>query len=186
MLRLAEVQRGHVRRRPVAVLGVDGFRLRRAHVQVGPAPLQHVGQLVRQQLLAFHAGGIEPPRRNYETSLVAALVTKFPATVWLTGSRFVTEAAHRFVREYPPQAPCIAEYGRTFPRFLSSCPGADRTPYLHDFAELEWHVGRVAIAVDEAAISLHELSSVSADALLDAGFTVQSGFCYLRTSWPVD
>jgi len=137
-------------------------------------------------------GGRYPERRfaiherNYETSLVAALVTKFPATVWLTGSRFVTEAAHSFVREYPPQAPCIAEYGRTFPRFLSSCPGADRTPYLHDFAELEWHVGRVAIAVDEAAISLHELSSVSADALLDAGFTLQSGFCYVRTSWPVD
>jgi hypothetical protein len=125
-------------------------------------------------------------QRNYHTSLIDALLVKFPATAWVAGSRFIAEAAARFVREYPPQAPCIAEYGRTFPKFLSSSPGAKELPYLHDFAELEWHVGQAAIAVSEPALSMHELAAVSTDALPDAIVHLQQGVCYIQASWPVD
>jgi len=66
--------------------------------------------------------GLGIHRRNYEVSLVTALLTKFPATVWLAGTSFVTEAARDFIRHHPPQAPCIAEYGDEFPRFLAGFP----------------------------------------------------------------
>jgi hypothetical protein len=111
-------------------------------------------------------GGNDPVKRlmihqrNYETSLVDALTCKFPATAWLVGTPFLLQAARRFVREHPPQAPCIAEYGAAFPDFLSQSPGAERLPYLGEFAELEWHVGQVAIAVDDVR--------------------------YLHATWPVD
>ena len=101
-------------------------------------------------------GGSDPVKRlmihqrNYETSLVDALLGKFPATGWLVGTPFLLQAASRFVREHPPQGPCIAEYGAAFPGFLSQCPGAERLPYLGEFAELEWHVGQVAIAINDA------------------------------------
>ena len=101
-------------------------------------------------------GGSDPVKRlmihqrNFETSLVDALIGKFPATGWLVGTPFLLQAAGRFVRKHPPQAPCIAEYGVEFPEFLSQCPGAERLPYLGEFAELEWHVGQVAIAIDDA------------------------------------
>ena len=61
-------------------------------------------------------GGIDPQRRlsihqrNYQKSLIEALLVKFPATGWLMGSAFVRQAAERFVCERPPTAPCIAEY----------------------------------------------------------------------------
>src|SRR5262245_58267600 len=80
--------------------------------------------------------------RNYETSLVDALLTKYPATVWLLGTPFVTEAAVRFVHQQAPTAPCIAEYGAEFPQFISMLPSAGRVPYLRDFAALEWRVGQ--------------------------------------------
>jgi len=89
-------------------------------------------------------------RRNFETSLVDALLGKFPATGWLVGTPFLQQAADRFIREHPPQAPCIAEYGAAFPDFLSQCPGTGHLPYVGEFAELEWHVGQVAIAIDDA------------------------------------
>jgi hypothetical protein len=105
---------------------------------------------------ALLVGGARPAarlaihRRHYETSLVNALLGKFPATAWLVGEKFVAAAARQFIREHPPQAPCIAEYGEEFPQFLAARPGADGVPYLQDFATLEWHVGHVAAAVDGA------------------------------------
>ncbi len=105
-------------------------------------------------------GGSDPVKRltihqrNYETSLVDAVLGKFPATGWLVGTPFLLQAATRFVHERPPQAPCIAEYGAAFPEFLSQYPGAERFPYLGEFAKLEWHVGQVAIAIEETR-SMH-------------------------------
>jgi len=105
-------------------------------------------------------GGSDPVKRlmihqrNFETSLVDALLGKFPATAWLVGTSFLLQAGTRFVHECPPQAPCIAEYGAAFPEFLSQYPGAERLPYLGEFAELEWHVVQVAIAIEETR-SMH-------------------------------
>src|SRR2546422_11534483 len=84
-------------------------------------------------------GGCHPEKRltvhqrNYQTSLVDALMAKFPATGWLIGTPFLTEAAKHFVCEHPPLAPCITEYGAAFPAFLAQCPGAERLPYLREF-----------------------------------------------------
>src|SRR5215813_802453 len=105
------------------------------------------------------AGGSEPIKRlaihqrNYRQSLVEALLVKFPALGWLMGSPFLIATAERFVREHPPAAPCIAEYGSDFPAFCSSCPAVERAPYFRDFAELEWHVGQVAIAVASGLVA---------------------------------
>lgn len=143
-------------------------------------------------VLPLLVGGRDPERRlaihqrHYESSLVTAIRTKFPATAWLVGSPSLDEAAKQFVRRYPPTAPCIAEYGKDFPRFLSTCLGADRVPYLHRFAELEWHLGQVAISVDRPAVDLEQFSTVEINTLMEAGLTLQTGLRYLRTSWPLD
>lgn len=104
----------------------------------------------------FLHGGVHPEhrlaihQRHYATSLTRALVERFPATVWLVGSDLVIHAAQSFIREYPPTTPCIAEYGDTFPRHLGEQLGADALPYLTQFADLEWHIGRLALATDES------------------------------------
>src|SRR6266446_1634703 len=149
--------------------------------------MRHVASL--QSLLV---GGASPEKRlvvhqrNYRTSLVDALLVKFPATGWLLGTTLLTEAATRFIREYPPQAPCIVEYGAAFPDFLSQCPAAEDVPYLSDFAELEWYVGKVAIAVDDPPVSSQEFSAVDPYALPDTVLTLRSGLHYMNASWPVD
>ena len=143
-------------------------------------------------LASLLIGGRSPEKRlivhqrNYRQSLVDALLIKFAATGWLVGTQVLTEAATRFIREYPPQAPCIAEFGAGFPDFLSQCPAAVRAPYVREFAELEWYVGKVAIAVGSVPVTLEELSSIQTDALPDTLLKLQPGLHYLSTSWPVD
>ncbi|HLG54433.1 MAG TPA: DNA-binding domain-containing protein [Vicinamibacterales bacterium] len=106
-------------------------------------------------------GGAHPERRlaihqrHYVASLTRALVERFPATVWLVGSELVTHAATGFIREHPPSRPCVAEYGDGFPRYLGAHPAAEWLPYLAQFAELEWHLGRLALATDESANVQH-------------------------------
>ena len=131
------------------------------------------------QRLAIH-------QRHYRSSLVAAIRTKFPATAWLLGMPFLDEAAKQFVRQQPPAAPCIAEYGEEFPRFLSTYLGGARVPFLCSFAELEWHLGQVAIAVDQPALALDAFSTLEINTLMDASLMLQAGFRYLHASWPVD
>jgi hypothetical protein len=101
------------------------------------------GGVYHEHRLAIH-------QRHYVTSLTRALLDRFPATVWLVGSEWVTDAAMSFVREHPPSKPCIAEYGESFPQRLGAHPAAASLPYLSQFAELEWHLGRLALATDES------------------------------------
>ncbi|MBI2150031.1 MAG: putative DNA-binding domain-containing protein [Acidobacteria bacterium] len=163
-------------------------------------PLAETQSRFRDALVTGDAAGITPlltggryaekrlaiHQRHYETSLVKALLGKFPATAWLAGTPFVSEAAKRFVHEHPPQAPCIAEYGENFPRFVSECPGAGRVPYLSEFATLEWHIGHVAIAVDRPAVAIEEFSTIDGGALPDTRLSLQTGLRYLHASWPID
>jgi hypothetical protein len=102
------------------------------------------------------SGGAHPEhrlaihQRHYAASLTRALLDRFPATVWLVGSELVTDAATSFIREQPPSKPCIAEYGESFPRHLGAHSAAASLPYLSPFAELEWHLGRLALATDDS------------------------------------
>jgi hypothetical protein len=143
-------------------------------------------------MVALLIGGCDPERRlaihqrHYRSSLVAAIRTKFPATAWLLGIPLLDEAAGQFVRQHPPAAPCIAEYGEEFPRFLSTYSCAARVPYLYSFAELEWHLGQVAISVERPPLALEDLSRIEINALADAALTLQTGLRYLHASWPVD
>src|SRR5262245_60629274 len=156
------------------------LRMRRAVVDgdAGIAPLL-IGGRDPGQRLAIH-------RRHYRSSLVAAIRTKFPATAWLLGMPFLDEAAKQFVRQHPPAVPCIAEYGEEFPRFLSTYLDAARVPYLCSFAELEWHLGQVAIAVDQPALALDAFLTFEINTLMDTSLTLQAGLRYLHASWPVD
>ena len=103
--------------------------------------------------------------------------------MWLAGSEFVTEAARRFVREHPPTRPCIGEYGDGFPAYLDSTDGT-RLPYLGQFATLDWHLGWLAIAVDEDP--LQTLGDCDPAQLADTRLAMQSGTAYMALDWSLD
>lgn len=137
-------------------------------------------------------GGGEPGKRlaihqrHYATSLVTALLDRFPATVWLVGSPLVTQAARQFVRQHPPTRPCIAEYGEEFPDVLATQPGAAGIPYLRQFAQLEWHLSRLSLAVEAPPVNSVSVNEIDPDALADATVVLQPGVHYLHEEWAID
>ena len=126
----------------------------------------------RSVLAPILSGGAHPEhrlaihQRHYAASLTRALLDRFPATVWLVGSELVTDAATSFVRERPPSKPCIAEYGESFPRHLGEHPAARSLPYLSQFAELEWHLGWLALATEDSPHVWHLHLDWSLDELI--------------------
>jgi hypothetical protein len=155
--------------------------VRRALLTDDADPLQArlLGGADARKRLAIH-------QRHYATSLITALLDRFPATVWLVGSAFVTEAARRYVRHHPPTRPCIAEYGEEFPAFLATLAGANQIPYVHQFAELEWHLGRLSLAVDVPPVTLVQVSANDTWALSDARVALQPGVHYMCADWALD
>lgn len=164
-------------------------------------PLAEVQRRVRDAMLAGDAGPLASlidagPRdatrrmaihlRHYRVSLVAVLMGRFPATTWLLGSAQVEAAATQFVAAVPPSAPCVAEYGAAFPAFLGTWPVAERASYLEPFADLEWHFGRLSVAVDAPAMDAATLAALNADDLVDTVLTLQGGTHYCHASWPID
>lgn len=138
---------------------------------------------------AVLVGGADPMRRlaihqqHYRSSLARSIVDRFPATVWLTGSEFVADAAKVFVQTHPPTRPCIAEYGERFPRYLASRLAAATLPYLEQFATIDWHLGRLAIATDAPAITL---DGCHPDRIADVRLRLQSGLFYSPIDWSLD
>jgi hypothetical protein len=137
-------------------------------------------------------GGIHPARRfdihrrHYEESLTAAITGRFPATGWLIGPVRLGAAARDFVHKHPPAAPCIAEYGIAFPGFLGMCPDTSHLTYLPVFADLDWHLGRLAVSVDVAPIGASELRCLDPNHLADMVVTLQPGAHYLAAPWAID
>ncbi len=125
-------------------------------------------------------------RRHYEASLLAAVMGRFPATSWLVGTPWLEAAAADFVRQCPPTAPCIADYGRAFPAFLAARPGREGVAYLESFSEMDWQLGRLSVAVDLPALDVAVLATVSPETLLDVVLTVQPGTYYAEAIWPID
>jgi len=124
--------------------------------------------------------------RHYRTSLVTAVLNRFPATGWLVGTLRLEDAATQFVRENPPTAPCIAEYGQHFPQFLATWPGTEGVRYLSAFAELDWQLGRLAVAIDLPAVGRHDVVVLAGDDLADVVLTIQPGTHYVHAKWPID
>jgi Putative DNA-binding domain len=138
-----------------------------------------VGSDASNKRLAIH-------QRHYRASLIRALLERFPATTWLVGSSFLTEAASEFVRTRAPLGPCLAEYGDEFPTFVATRSSATEILYLKQFVELEWHLGRLALAVDVPSLTAGDLPTSDAAALADATVTLQPGVHYFHADWAID
>lgn len=146
----------------------------------------------RASIATFLVGGSQPEKRfeihlrHYEESVTAAVVGRFPATGWLIGPKRLDAAARAFVHAHPPTAPCIAEYGTAFPGFLATWPDTSRLAYVPAFADLDWHLGRLAVSIDLQPVGADQLRHIDPEALAESVVTIQPGTHYLDTNWAID
>jgi hypothetical protein len=125
-------------------------------------------------------------RHHVVTTLTAALKATFPVVCRLVDERFFAYAADRYVAQTPPAAPCLFEYGASFPEFLAGFAPCRSLEYLPDVARLEWAMNAAFHADDAAPIDPAELGAVSA---AEAGRLVlrfDPSMALLASPWPLD
>ncbi len=121
---------------------------------------------------------------HFRVTLIDALAATFPVVRRLVGNEFFTAAARSFIRDIPPAAPCLFEYGGAFPAFLDRLPAAASLPWLGDVASLEWAISEASHAADAAPLSGEALSRLAAG---DAAAVVLHPSCRLvQSAFPVD
>ena len=125
-------------------------------------------------------------RQHVVTTLTDALKTTFPVVCRLVDERFFAYAADRYSVQTPPAAPCLFEYGGSFPDFLADFPPCRHLEYLPDVARLEWAMN-VALHADDAA-SL-DAATLGAVGPADAGrllLRFDPSLALLESPWPLD
>jgi hypothetical protein len=132
------------------------------------------------------AGALAIYRNHVRISLTAALRTTFPVVCKLVDERFFAFAAHAYIQARPPSAPCLAEYGATFPDFLGSFAPCRGLPYLADVARLEWALNQAQIAPHAPALDPTALAAVVPDVLPRVVFAFAPSVRLLASSYAVD
>ena len=125
-------------------------------------------------------------RRHYRESLTRHIRGRFPTVEWLLGSPRMMALTEAFTRATPPAAPCMAEYGAEFIDFASRSDEGRVFPYLGKLAQLDWHLGDIAVAIDLPAASIAALQDFEPETLPDLVLVLQPGLRHLEAEWPVD
>lgn len=146
------------------------------------APLQ---PLVREAGIPFDRR-LQVYRNNTFLSLTAALKTTFPVVCRLVDERFFNYAADAFIRERPPQAPCLSEYGSEFAEFLAAFPRAQPLKYLPDVARLEWAINEAYFAPNAPALDPGRIAAISHESYAELMFVMHPSCRLLVSDYPVD
>jgi hypothetical protein len=166
MLALHELQTAFLR----AMLGPDESQLLEAIVGDGLLPAARL-QIYRHHVL---------------TSLTDVLQATFPVICRLVDERFFRYAADAYIRQSPPEAPCLFEYGAHFPAFLAAFPPCRDLAYLADVAQLEWSLHMAVHAEVCALLDPAALGRLAAHEVAQLTFQFDPSVTWLRSPWPID
>lgn len=124
-------------------------------------------------------------RRHHRESFRRHLRGRYPTLEWLLGTGRLIDIADATLREAPPQAPSMAEYGAELIDTLLR-DGEDLPPYVPHVARLDWALGCISVAIERPAIAIAELAAVAEAELDRVTLTLQPGLAHLAAPWPVD
>lgn len=153
----------------LAVLGHDRSEIVAAILGDGLDPTQR---------LAIH-------RNNVRITLTEALKATFATVCRLVDERFLAYAAAEFIKDHPPQAPCLFEYGAEFPAFLDGFEPCRGVPYIGDVARLEWAINEALHAVDLPPLPAEAFSEIPVASYPDLVLGLDPSLRLVRSDWPV-
>lgn len=137
------------------------------------------------------AGGMAPEarlaiyRNNVLHNYGEALRAVYPVVERLVGEAFFQRAARRYARAVPSSSGDIQEYGRDFPEFLATLPGAAELGYLPDTARLEWLVHEAFHAASHPPLSGESLAGVPPQRYPELRFALHPSCRLLASAYPV-
>ncbi len=144
-------------------------------------------------LLATVMGDGLPPasrlqiyRHHVLTTLTDALQATFPVICRLVDERFFRYAADAYLRQHPPEAPCLFEFGQHFPAFLATFPPCRHLAYLEDVARLEWALNAALHAEVQTPLDPATLGAVAPADVPRLVLQFDPSVRVLTSPWPLD
>jgi hypothetical protein len=125
-------------------------------------------------------------RHHVFASLTDVLKAAYPVVCRLVDERFFAYAAHHYIRQHPPQGPCLFEYGVALADFLADFPPCRALAYLPDVARLEWAMHAAWYAQDAVPLTLESLQGLAPHVLTEVRLGFDPSVSYVRSPWPVD
>src|SRR5262249_16320257 len=150
----------------------------------GPEEPELLETIVGDGLLP--AARLQIYRHHVLTSLTDVLQATFPVICRLVDARFFRYAADAYIRQYPPEAPCLFEYGAHFPAFLAAVRRGGQLEYLADVARLEWAMHTAWHAEVRAPLDPAELGGLAPHDVAQLMFQFDPSVTLLDSPWPVD
>lgn len=123
-------------------------------------------------------------QNNVNVSLVSCLSAAFPVIEKIVGEEFFYQGASLYIREHPPEEPCLAKYGNFFPSWLERQPQTQNLPYLGDVGRLEWARLQSWFAPKSKAFSPELLLELSPEQLLQARASFKIDIQLIDLKWP--
>jgi hypothetical protein len=124
-------------------------------------------------------------RHHVVSTLTEVLQAAYPVVCRLVDARFFAYAAAEYIRQQPPNGPCLFEYGATFASFLADFPPCHSLSYLPDVARLEWALHTVWEAEDAEPLALACLQQFAPEELGRLTFAFAPAVSYLESPWPI-
>jgi hypothetical protein len=137
-------------------------------------------------------GGLDPHarldiyRHHVRSTLTGTLQAAYPVVCRLVDERFFAFAADAFIRESPPDGPCLLEYGADLADFLAAFPPCAGLGYLPDVARLEWAMHAARYAADATPLDLARLAAVAPEDMAGLRLQLHPSLTLLVSPWPVD
>ena len=125
-------------------------------------------------------------RHHVFTTLTATLESTFPVVCRLVDRRFFGWLADCFIREHPPAAPCLFEYGADFPEFVRAFAACAELPWLADVAALEWAMTNALYAPDARPLDPERLAALAPSDLAQLVLRFDPSVTLLASRWRVD
>src|SRR5262245_34518613 len=125
-------------------------------------------------------------RHHVLALLTEVLQATFPVDCRLVHERFFRYAADAYIRQDPPVAPCLFEYGAHFPAFLAAFPPCRHLEYLADVARLEWAMHTALHAEVHVPLDPAELGGLAPHDVAQLTFQFDPSVTLLDSPWPID
>jgi hypothetical protein len=125
-------------------------------------------------------------RHHVRTTLTEVLVSTFPVVCRLVDRRFFGWLADCYIRNHPPAAPCLFEYGGDLPAFIERFAACAALPWLADVARLEWALNVAFHAPDVVPIGPVRLAVTPPEQLSALVLELDPSVTYIASRWPID
>ena len=150
----------------------------------GPEEPQLLETIVSDGLLPV--ARLQIYRHHVLTSLTDVLQATFPVICRLVHERFFRYAADVYIRQHPPTAPCLFEYGAHFPAFLATFEPCRHLEYLADVARLEWAMHTALHAEVQVPLDPAELGGLAPHNVAQLTFQFDPSVTLLESPLPID